>query len=1224
MDFIKELNLTLYSDYNNLCNNIMHKSTSTITHFQIFMERLLKIINDKEKIVVGNKLGLGSLISDSKYINYLKTNFSFSEDMIINVHRINNFSNDHKHEMRSEFDEKEIKKMYRLTMYSAINIYNKCNNKNISLKNIDEKFNKILNSREISLKKIREEIELEKSKEFTNKEKELQKLKQAIEIQKQALINSEVNKKEHLKNINEIQNLKAKIIEKENIIDKLNENNKNVEKIRTIQIENDKLKENLKELENKKLIGTTVLKEKLTSYENNIKELEEEIRLLEDSLIKFKKNENDNLFEEKMKLERKLVFSNSYIEEDVPFYLRNLSKQNNSKSKYKQFYAVLYNILQRGQLISKSDYLDNEHLEKHEYKEIFRLQMLILNLIRNNKLSDIVWKINYINGNLKLISLAINDIFNYIIKLTNLTDISYLQPKIELKNNEYIDDDLVVNVEYGTIDLSNPKNIFYIEDKEIYVLEGYVQNNEIILHNIWIEDDIKYNIKDYHKKDLEWFLNLIFNHKNFREGQYEIIRNSLNGFSTIGILPTGSGKSIVYQLSVILQPKMAIVIAPTIELIKDQVRTLKIRHNITCISAIYNDKSSNYNKIEEENNFKNVNCLFTFVSPERFQNKRFRSTLMELEIKNAFNKIIFDEVHCLSEWGHDFRIAYLMSVPTIKQYCNSLQYLGLTATASKKVVKDLMVELEINKNNVVFNKTNKRENLTFSFKKFKDQEELDENLILDINNSNIEVRGKDTNSVLIFAKTHSKVDKVFEMLSNKYRFGDKVSRYYSDKNGNLSTEDFINDNTSILVSTKAFGMGIDKPNIKKTFHYGLPASLESFYQEAGRAGREQNSKAECKIFTYEYSKYEEYLINKFFNPNTSIQDLKELIKDPSPRIYEENKFCYKDIATNFRFLIEDIIDPLKEAKEIRNFYHKIYQDIKNNIVEVISNQNDKKVIEKKLYLLHKCGIVENWEVEYENKLIFKVIFNEQYKDLEYIKNTCINYIKSYQDDNEKYINSINTVTEYNKIDEIFYAVKHWYYENFIRTRITQLRNIYFYVTQEFANRNCSDEIQSTIDKFFDISNMIENFENNSFAFENETYEEIIRKISIVKDIKNEIISYQSLMEEVDNNKIKLYLSLLSLRNDDFDSMYGEQMMISSLNSVNEDVGKSIFVNIGKYIYSILSSEQKLKLLAVLYNINKHYFKTMFLENVKNDEYSKIYWLPFINEELKKVEGKINE
>lgn len=1219
MEWLKKLNQKLYSEYVNIANNISLNLTSSEVSIQIYTEHLLKIINERENIVNNYKLGLGNLLASEKFIQCLKSKFKLSNDIIMSFNRINNLANDHKHNDRNIFDEKEVRRMFGTVLSVSVDVYNKyCDDNKLNI-DVKQVFNDLLNTKLNCESILRKELENEYSNKIQKSMKEYEELKMSLEIQIKSKINAEKQFEENSNYIKEIEKLKTLISEKDFQINQMTKQTANTKDINSIKEENQRLREQLLELEKKEIPNITITNDKINKYESVINDLKNKLEEYENYLDKAKDEESKNLFELKVKRERKQVIYSSYIKEDVPFFLRNVNRVTSSKSNYKQFYAVIFNMLQRGSFIYKSDYL--KLLTEEECVEVYRLEMLILSLIRTNKLGDKVWNLNYINGNKNLLEIAVNDLFEYLNNLTSVAGILYEKPKIEITCKKFIEDNLIINIEYSTMSITETRNIYFIEDLNLDATLITSDLNDID-KNFWFEKSIEYKVSNDSVKNLEWFLKLIFGHNHFRDGQFKILKNVLKGQSTIGILPTGSGKSIVYQLGALLQPKMTIIIVPTTALIKDQVNVLKTRHHISVICAIYSENSEEYSKEKELQKFENINCLFAFVSPERFQNSRFRAKLMELSDRNVFDTIVFDEVHCISEWGHQFRVAYLMVVPTIMQYCKKVKYIGLTATASTKVIKDLKSELGIkNNHSIIFNESNKRENLTFKFLKFQNIDEMNKYLIKDIATENIEPNGGETNSVLIFGKTYPKVNKIYDMLSQDNVFGDKVSRFIK---GNVSsTEDFFENVSSIFVSTNVVGMGVDKPNIKKTFHYGLPSTLESFYQEAGRAGRKSEIEAKCTVLNYDYNDHEKKVIEEFFDPNTNIQRLHQIIKQNYMWDISGDLFRYKDISTNFYFLTEEIEDPLIDSKKLVEFYINI---IKNNnkylYYFTTYTKEEKRKLDKKLYFLHKCGVVKTWEVDYLNlnNARFIITLNENYKDIEFIKNSCISYITGYKDDNRQFIDNIKKVNKIEDVDIIFLETKKWYYENFIRTRITQLRNMYYYAYDKFCNRECSNEIQETVDKFFNISEFLNIKENGVFSLDGKDIVEIVDEVLNVHDFDSEIIKVSSLMEETENYKYKLYLSLLCLKNDEFNTLNGSNMFISSLSKLLDEEIKTIYEYLGKKLYPTLTDDQKYEIINLLNSLNKTIFEEKFLINIDLDEHSKLYCIYRINNLLRKIKG----
>lgn len=1241
-EFIREINPTLYKDFDDINKNIKLKTTLCETALQIFAERLLKTINDNDKIIFRKKMSLGDLLNNSDFINVISKKYNFSEELIRNLEIINNLSNDHKHEDRSTFIEKELKKMYRKLIYCAVNYYNVSYNKEIKLDNINQYYDDLLKIDDNLADRLREEIRQSYEEEKKDRETLIKEQKQNLQIKEQQLEKSIQKLKEFNKIKEQIVELENENSEYNNIIDDLNtkisvlepkindKNNDNfiIEKndlLFKIKEQEELLRKNRIEIEQLKESNTIDPTIDVDEKNKIIYELKEKISILETQQIYNEDIKNDELFATQMRLNRRICFDNSYVSNDVAYILRNVGLKTNCSSKYKQFYAVVNNLLQRGQLIEVSDFLKRNSPNENDLKEICRLQMLLLSLLKNDVLKDSVWRINYINGNKKLLELAIHDIFEYVDDLTRLANIEYIKPQLDLTTDDYSTNELKINIGYNIEYDLNANYMFYIEDYEETILSEELKDDKVININYWIEQSIKYNIDTKNSKILNKYLKLIFGFDEFRPGQLEIIAHTLSGKNTIGILPTGSGKSIVYQLSSLLQPKISIVIAPTKELIKDQCRILEQRFGITRCSRITSDKD--VNKSLELKKLGKLKNIFTFISPERLQSEEFRSKLLILKDEHAFDKIILDEVHCLSEWGHDFRIPYLMVAHTIKQYCPDIKFLGLTATASKSVIKDLMVELNIeSRKDIIFNETYKRDNLSFEFDNFDSENAMIYEIKDELLNEDVNLNGNKTNAAIIFMKTSYMVKNLYKLLSANDSFGNVVGRYYSTDDNSLSTEKFINNDQSVLISTNAFGMGIDKPNIRLTIHYGVPSSLEAFYQEAGRAGREIGSKAKCKIFTYNYSYEQIQLIDEFFNESTSIDRLRELT--------EHKLLQWKvDIATNFYFLTQNLEEPKQEANNAIKFFSKVFNHINNdNKYRQIyprwidtgkkKPEDNKPIIEKVLYILHKCGIVDNWEVRYlDNGLEFNILFDSEYKNLDYIKAKTRQYINQYPDDHKFVISSINSVDNYKDLFNIIFYMRKWYYDNFILTRRMQLKNIYKYATSVYNGRGKSDIIQKVIDDYFNIASIIKPAQDGTitYGFENITLNNVIKKAisTKIEDLDSKIVQIESEMESVVNNKMRIYLALLNIRKSDYDKQSIIDLLNYSISTSEYQDKVEIYKNIRDEVYKKVDDNEKELLLNILYNQDKKIFRGVILDELEKDKISIKYWIPYINDRFER-------
>jgi ATP-dependent DNA helicase RecQ len=315
-----------------------------------------------------------------------------------------------------------------------------------------------------------------------------------------------------------------------------------------------------------------------------------------------------------------------------------------------------------------------------------------------------------------------------------------------------------------------------------------------------------------------------------RQGQAEVIRSVLEGNNTLAIMPTGAGKSLCYQLPSLHLPGTTVVVSPLISLMKDQVDKLR---DAGLEAAQLNSALTTQEKSDNLEQIKTEKSDFIFVTPERFTDQAFLGELRNGEI----NFVVIDEAHCISEWGHDFRPAYLSLGAAVKTL-GAPPVLALTATATPEVIADIEKQLDLGKLQVV--KTGiYRPNIYFEVKRLTNEREKHEQLIRILN----EHEGVG----IIYAATVKAVDELTDWLKG---FDFRVEKYHgrmkaSERKQNQDA--FMNDELKAIVATNAFGMGIDKPDIRYLVHYQMPGSLEAYYQEAGRSGRDGEA-ATCSLF----------------------------------------------------------------------------------------------------------------------------------------------------------------------------------------------------------------------------------------------------------------------------------------------------------------------------------------------------------------------------------------
>jgi len=304
----------------------------------------------------------------------------------------------------------------------------------------------------------------------------------------------------------------------------------------------------------------------------------------------------------------------------------------------------------------------------------------------------------------------------------------------------------------------------------------------------------------------------------FRPLQTEIITSVLTKNDTLALIPTGGGKSVCYQVPALYEEGMCLVISPLIALMKDQVEDLLNRH--IPAAAVYSGMS--FSEVENTlNNAIHKNYKVLYVSPERLQTESFKLKIPSLPIKF----IAVDEAHCISEWGYDFRPAYL-EIASIKEYLPKVPILALTATATNEVRKDIIEKLKL-KDVQVFERSFNRDNLIYAIV----QAESKYNSLLQIS-KNIAGSG------IIYAKTRKEVQEIAYFLKIHKISADFYHAGLDNQTRSSKQEKWKKGKIRIMVSTNAFGMGIDKSDVRFVLHATIPESLEAYYQEAGRAGRD--------------------------------------------------------------------------------------------------------------------------------------------------------------------------------------------------------------------------------------------------------------------------------------------------------------------------------------------------------------------------------------------------
>lgn len=708
--------------------------------------------------------------------------------------------------------------------------------------------------------------------------------------------------------------------------------------------------------------------------------------------------------------------------------------------------ALVFNFLIRNTHITKDAYPEymRTHRFNHEldYGRIFRYMMMLLEMLKPVGETTVSLRILGDKDELRAAEDILNQYLAVFGRLTK-TDICSIKVIEDVKGKS-------ISAE-GTADICVEN---YTEDQGLRRKMRFAQR-------------VNYSLGKTDKEDLEFLLREMSPFRSFKKGQYDALCSMMNANDhAVCIMPTGSGKSLIYYFACILQPQITFVVAPTTILIKDQIRNLRKFHNFDNTTHLELEQDNDYS-------FYRPGTNLVFLTPATFQNRNLFGIFKRFKKEIAY--VVLDEIHCISNWGHDFRPEYLMLSRNMKRYLENARYLGFTATANYTVAQDIQKQLGIPLENFFSPVFFEKYNVRYDFREVGTIEEM----LREVKNIADDIVRRNDRAI-VFTKS----DEVSEIVAEAIGFEADVFTAENTDSYNQFAEGLCR----IIVANEELGIGVNLPDVNCTVHYGMPVSKNEFVQEIGRAGR-----ADEKVTSYVV-----YL--KPSEENIPAQLLKrETIVDNLPQMLKAMSNDYSDVyhklncgADTSDILYDRLIDIYSDFHCGKQVAYVIDYPVKSI-----------ETYKQLLYMLYVTGYIKDWytyrALEGNSKIEIvvdicsipntgghNVLVLGDREMLERMKKTSRDYFASMDNDRE----SIFYISKAKSCEEVLRIYVKWYYEKFLYHHKEQFLDFFEFLTN---NRDCNAlKITEEIEDYF-ILPFVQIKEDEEY-YSNMTFDEVSKQV----------------------------------------------------------------------------------------------------------------------------------
>ncbi len=727
---------------------------------------------------------------------------------------------------------------------------------------------------------------------------------------------------------------------------------------------------------------------------------------------------------------------------DNGFFICGIAEEKRCLHKFANVYVLIYNYILRNSISKEPIYLrDVQTIYTIDYYKIFRLEVIILQLIKNNYFKDSNLDIQCY-GSQDELKYAVEIINNYAAIFCRLIGIVLYEP---LKIQPTIEAILIGETSFNGI---------YIEQNK----------TPCNAHEMWFGQKINYHLTNDNIKDLEYILREISPFDGFKEGQFDALSSMLASDNhSICLMPTGSGKSLIFFLASLLQPLPVFVVSPTEILIHDQMRNLLKFHQIDNVSHL---------KLLSNNDFSNFEIYnsLLYLTPSTFQNRNLLTKFRHINDDKHISYIVLDEIHCLSNWGHDFRPEYLMLSKFLNKFLDNSTFLGFTATANFTVVEDIQKQLKIPQRNIFSPISFDKYNISYDFRSVETTEEM-----YAVTYAIVSELKKKNERTIIFTKN----DIISLCLAEN--IGSEADVFQS--NNTDAYQLFVDEKCLILVTSEELGIGINFTNIKNIIHFGLPVSKNEYVQEVGRAGR---SNEFVKSFIVYLKTTPANVPQILLKRDIEIENITQILNNMN-----------NDYSNAYRKINNNIDSKEVLIRKITEIYNDFKKDDKPLFVKKYLNSSV-ETIKKYIYMLYVIGFVNDWysdsaDEKNETINIMIVISSTNHKYfliytnlLNRVKNSIIEYM-DFIGNNLEFIAKIRKVST---IEEVITIYSDWYYYKFLYHNKEMFLDLLLFVENNLKSNN--EKITNEIKDYFVLPFL--KIKNDEVYYYNLPLQEIVNKV----------------------------------------------------------------------------------------------------------------------------------